>query len=117
MGSFLFSGPSPVLIPGVSTAFNTFTAVKSIADGESAAAFRVIPAGTLNPGTEVSIEAWGVMSNTATPTVILGLYLGNTGDPVVAGTGGGTLAVSTAKTTTTAMTNWEWHALWTGRVT
>jgi hypothetical protein len=49
-----------------------------------------------------------VASNTATPTLQLGVYYGAAAAV--------DLAVSAAKTTTTAMSNWEWHLWYTGRV-
>lgn len=108
MPSNLWSAPAGPLLPGTSIAQNTFTAAKDLPVGESATAFPIIYGGQLQPGSRVDIEAWGVASNTATPTLILGIYYG-----LVAGVA---LAVSTAKTTTTAMTNWEWHLYYTGRV-
>jgi hypothetical protein len=65
--------------------------------------------GQLQPGSYVTLEAWGVASNTGTPTLKLGVYYGAAGAV--------DLALSTAKTTTTAMSNWEWHLWYTGRVT
>lgn len=99
------AGPRAV---GTSIAQNTFTAAKDLPVGENATNFPIIQGGTLQPGSHITIEAWGVASNTGTPTLILGVYWG-----LVAGTA---LAVSTAKTTTTAMSNWEWHLWYTGRI-
>jgi hypothetical protein len=108
MAANLWTAPTQQLLAGTSVAQNTFTAAKDLPVGENTSVFPMIYGGTLNPGSRIRIEAWGVASNTATPTLILGVYYG-----LVAGTA---LAVSTAKTTTTAMTNWEWHLQWTGRV-
>lgn len=101
--------PGGTLFPGTSVAQNNFTTAQNLAVGESgsststiAGGIHYIPGETLNPGSRIRVEAWGVASNTGTPTLILGLYWGG-----VAGTA---LLVSTAKTTTTAMSNWEWHA-------
>jgi hypothetical protein len=109
MPSNLWTAPAPPLLPGTSVAQNTFTSAKDIPEGESTAGgFSIIYGGQLQAGTYIDIEAFGVASNTATPTLILGVYYG-----LVAGTA---LAVSAAKTTTTAMSNWEWHLWYTGRV-
>lgn len=109
MPNNLWTAPALQLLPGTSIAQNTFTAARDIPVGETATAFPIIPAGSLVPGSTIRIEAWGVASNTGTPTLIMGLYFG-----LVAGVA---LAVSTAKTTTTAMANWEWHMWYTGRIT
>jgi hypothetical protein len=104
----LWTAPSAPLAPGTSIAQNTFTAAKDLPVGEFATNFPIIYGGTLSPGSHIQIEAWGVASNTGTPTLALGIYWG-----LVAGTA---IAVSTAKTTTTAMTNWEWHLWYTSRI-
>lgn len=104
----LWTAPAQNLMPGTSVAQNTFTAAKDIPVGENTTIFPMVYGNQLQPGSTIRVEAWGVASNTATPTLILGLYWG-----LVAGTA---LVVSTAKTTTTAMTNWEWHAWYTGRI-
>lgn len=110
MANTLWTAPTQQLFPGTSVAQNTFTAAQNLAVGESgsststvAGGVPYIPGKSLQPGANICIEAWGVASNTGTPTLILGVYWGG-----VAGTA---LVVSTAKTTTTAMANWEWH-LW-----
>lgn len=109
MPANLWTAPSGPLQSGTSIAQNTFTAAKDLPVGEFATSFPIIYGGQLQAGSHIQVEAWGVASNTGTPTLILGLYYG-----LVAGTA---LAVSTAKTTTTAMSNWEWHLWYTGRVT
>lgn len=68
----------------------------------------VLSASELQVGSMVHLEAWGVASNTGTPTLLLGFYYGG-----VAGTA---LAASSAITTTTAMTNWYWRIEYDGVV-
>lgn len=109
MPTTMWNAPMGPPKAGASVAQNTFTAARDIPVGEDTTSLYVVPGNTLNAGSQISVEAWGVMSNTATPTIILGIYWGG-----VAGTA---LAISTAKTTTTAMTNWEWHINWIGRCT
>ena len=60
----------------------------------------VIPANYLFVGQRLRLKAYGIFSNTGTPTIILGGYLGG-----VAGT---LLAATAATTTTTGATNWPW---------
>lgn len=109
MASNRWTAPVQQSFGGVSVAQTTFTSAKDLPVGDQTTVFPMIYGGTLTDGTTIRVEAWGVASNTGTPTLILGLYYG-----LVAGTA---LVVSTAKTTTTAMSNWEWHAYYTGRVT
>lgn len=108
MAGNLWTAPVQTLFDGTSIAQNTFTAAKDIPVGDAATAFPTIFGGQLNQGSLINVQGWGVMSNTATPTVILGLYWG--------GVAGVALAISTAKTTTTAMANWEFEFKWHGRV-
>lgn len=68
----------------------------------------VLAASELQVGSVIELEAFGVASNTGTPTLLLGFYYGG-----VAGTA---LAATSAVTTTTAMTNWAWRLKWTGTV-
>jgi hypothetical protein len=63
----------------------------------SAAPQIVLPAGQLELGTEIEIDAFGTFSTTGTPTLLLGFYYG--------GVAGVALAATTAITTGTA-TNW-----------
>lgn len=102
-----WSSPAGPMKAGASVAQNTFTSAKDLPVGEDVTQFYTIPGNTLQAGSQLLVEAWGVASNTSTPTLILGVYWGG-----VAGTA---LAVSTAKTTTTAMSNWEWHLWLTAR--
>jgi hypothetical protein len=59
-----------------------------------------IPANYLYAGQRLRLKAYGLFSNTSTPTLLLGGYLGG-----VAGT---LLAATAATTTTTGATNWAW---------
>lgn len=68
----------------------------------------VIPANLLEVGSLLRMSAWGTFSNTATPTLLLGFYYG-----AVAGTA---LAATSAITTTTGATNWQWRIEYEGRV-
>lgn len=68
----------------------------------------VLPANLLEPGSLLRLNAWGTFSNTATPTLVLGFYYG-----AVAGTA---LAATSAITTTTGATNWQWRIFYEGRV-
>lgn len=68
----------------------------------------VVPADTLQPGMRVEIEAYGVFSNTGTPTLLLGFYYG-----AVAGTA---LAATSAITTTTGATNWPFYLRYIGHI-
>lgn len=59
-------------------------------------------------GTEFELYAEGHFSNTGTPTLLLGFYLG--------GVAGVALAASAAITTVTAATSWPWQLRWRGTV-
>lgn len=59
-----------------------------------------LPAGFLQPGSLLRLTAWGVFSNTSTPTLLLGAYYG--------GVAGVALCATGATTTTTAASNWLW---------
>lgn len=61
----------------------------------------VLPANFLQVGTAIRLFASGVFSNTGTPTLLLGFYIG--------GVAGAALAASGAITTITAATNWSWR--------
>ena len=77
-------------------AYNTSIALTDV----SPAPQIVIPGGTFQPGQIYRVAASGTFSNTLTPTLLLGVYIGG-----VAGAGfsGGAI------TTITAATNWQWH--------
>jgi hypothetical protein len=61
----------------------------------------VLPANFLQAGSAMRFTAFGTFSNTATPTLLLGIYYG--------GVAGIALAVTGATTTTTGATNWPWR--------
>lgn len=106
-----FNGPVGPLQVGTAVAKNTFTTLAALnPPGETISSAYQIPGGStgLQPGQYITVDAWGVASNTGTPTLILGLYYGAPGAV--------DLAVSTAKTTTTAMAGWEWTLSYTGRI-
>lgn len=67
-----------------------------------------IPANLLEVGSLLRICAVGKFSNTSTPTLLLGFYYG-----AVAGTA---LAATSAITTTTGATNWQFRLEYEGRV-
>lgn len=69
---------------------------------------KVIPANFLLPGMRIKIRAACTYSNTATPTLLVGVYHGG-----VAGTA---LAATSAVTTTTAATNWPLTLWYEGTV-
>jgi len=114
MPNNLWSAPQGPLMPGTSPASTTFTSAQGLPVGVTVSNPPVIYGGTLQVGTIVQVEAWGVASNTGTPTLALGLYYGGV---VGAAVGGVTLKVSAAKTTTTAMSNWPWWVWYMGRIT
>jgi hypothetical protein len=62
----------------------------------------VLPANYLQIGQRYRLRAAGVFSNTATPTLLLGFYVG--------GIAGAAIGASGAITTITAATNWSWIA-------
>lgn len=109
MASNIWTSPANPLLDGTSVAQNTFTAARDIPCGDATTQYPIMYGGTFLQGTTIRLSAWGVASNTGTPTLILGVYYG-----LVAGTA---LAISTAKTTTTAMANWQWRVDYMGRIT
>ena len=113
MATQLWTGPAGPLQPGTSVAQTTFTAARGLPVGQAGDSVPMINPSQIQPGSHIQVEAWGVASNTGTPTLILGLYWGGV---VSAAVGGVAIAVSTAKTTTTAMSAWEWHLWYTGRI-
>jgi len=68
----------------------------------------VIPAGALQVGSTIAVEAFGFFSNTATPTLLLGVYYG--------GVAGVALAATSAITTTTGATSWPFRLRYKGIV-
>lgn len=67
-----------------------------------------LPANILEAGSEIEIYAEGQFSNTGTPTLLLGFYLG--------GVAGVAFAASTAVTTITGATAWAWQMRYRGTV-
>jgi hypothetical protein len=61
---------------------------------------KLVPGNYLLKGMKLRLRAAGTFSNTGTPTLLLGFYVGG-----VAGTA---LAATSAITTTTGATNWPW---------
>jgi hypothetical protein len=84
--------------------FGTFTTFQNISPTPEI----ILPANTLEPGSELWLEADGEYTTTATVTFGFGFLYGATG-PV-------TLAVGTALASGAAATSWPWHAEWKGRV-
>ena len=68
----------------------------------------VVPANYLQVGSILKVSAAGVFSNTATPTLILGVYWGGVAGVAFAATG--------AITTITGATNWPFLVEWEGVV-
>jgi hypothetical protein len=66
------------------------------------------PANFLQPGMVIRVKAAGFFSNTSTPTLLLGVYYGG-----VAGTA---LAATSAITTTTGATSWQFTLEYVGRI-
>ncbi len=83
--------------PAAGAAYNTSVALTDV----SPAPQLVLPANFLQAGSALRFTAFGVFSNTATPTLLLGIYYG--------GVAGVALAASGATTTTTGATNWPWR--------
>lgn len=86
------------------TAYNTSTTITDV----SAAPNHVLAANQLAIGTQITLDTFGTFSNTATPTLLLGFYYGG-----VAGTA---LAATSAITTTTGATNWQFSMYYRGIV-
>lgn len=98
----------------VGATFGTFTTKQDI----SQVPVPVIPGGKLRPGSRIKIEAEGEFSTTATPTLVLGFYVG---DAIGASTGApATIAATlgeTAAITLGTATAWPWRLEWRGLVT
>lgn len=82
---------------GAGTAYNTSTSATDVSPGNPQ--YLTVP--PLYVGQKFHLVAYGIFSNTATPTLNLGFYWGG-----VAGTA---LLTSGAITTTTAATAWPWQ--------
>lgn len=89
------------------TALASSTTLTDITPGTATTGV-VIPANTLEIGSEINISAFGFFSNTSTPTLLLGAYYG--------GVAGAALAASGAITTITGATSWSWQLEYRGRV-
>lgn len=91
-------------VPGAGTALANSTTLTDVTPAPQL----VIPANYLQVGSAIRVTAFGTFSNTATPTLLLGVYFGG-----VAGTA---LAATGAITTTTGATNWPFRLEYTGIV-
>ncbi len=94
----------PPFYQAAGTAYNTSTTITDVNPVPN----KVIPANYLEPGHMIECHAYGTFSNTSTPTLLLGFYYG-----AVAGTA---LAATSAITTTTGATNWQWVLHYEGEV-
>lgn len=99
--------PVPPFHNADGTALATSVTLTDISPGTSTTGV-VLPANTLEVGSEVNLYAYGFFSNTATPTLLLGFYYG--------AVAGAALAASGAITTVTAATAWPWMMEYRGRV-
>jgi hypothetical protein len=104
MARTLYVAPVPPLNAVAGTAYNTSTTLTDVSPAPQV----TLPANLLDVGQILRLRAFGTFSNTATPTLLLGFYYGG-----VAGTA---LAATSAVTTTTGATNWQWSMEYEGRV-
>lgn len=95
-------------VPPLHTVDGTALANSTTLTDISPAPAIVLPANTLEAGSEIEIRAMGQFSTTGTPTLLLGLYYG-----AVAGVA---LATSGAVTTGTGAAAWPWMLEWRGVV-
>lgn len=86
------------------SAYNTSTTLTDV----SAAPQATIPANLLQIGSTIRVTAEGTFSNTATPTLLLGVYYG--------GVAGIALAATGAITTITSAVSWRWRLEYSGIV-
>jgi len=99
---------SPVL-------YNQATVGAAYASSAAAADVSTNPQFVMPPNTVTTVGqmlhfvAGGVWSNTATPTLILGIYKNTQTTSGATGVGGTALAATTTTTTTTAASNWIWQ--------
>lgn len=103
MADVYYTSPVPPFHTAVGAFFNTFTTFQDISPTPRPAIY----GNALRAGSKLEVEAWGVFSNTATPTLALGFYFG---------TAAVVLAQSAAITTTTGATLWQWHLKYCGVV-
>lgn len=89
-------------------AYNTSVALTDVSPGAATAGALIIPANFLSIGSTIRVTASGTFSNTATPTLLLGVYYG-----AVAGV---KLAATGATTTIVSAVNWPWRVEYTGVV-
>jgi hypothetical protein len=104
MARTLYVAPVP---PLNATAGAAYVSSSTLAD-VSPTPQLVLPANLLDVGQVIRLRAFGTFSNTATPTLLLGFYYGG-----VAGTA---LAATSAITTTTGATNWQFSMEYEGRI-
>lgn len=104
MARTLYVAPVPPLNIAAGSAYNTSTTLTDV----SPAPQIVLPANLLDNGQVLRLKAFGVLSTTLTPTILLGFYYGG-----VAGTA---LAASAAITTASGVTNVPWEIEYEGRV-
>lgn len=95
-------------VPPLHTADGTALANSTTLTDISPAPAIVLPANSLEAGSEIEIRAMGQFSTTGTPTLLLGLYYG--------GVAGVALATSGAVTTGSAAAAWPWLLEWRGVV-
>ena len=89
--------------------YNTSTTLTDISPGATANPI-LLPAGSLDIGTIIRVNAHGSYATSATtPTLLLGVYYGG-----VAGTALATCGTPTVANTATA--NWRWQLYWEGVV-
>ena len=106
--SSLLNSPNPAAGPALASS----ATLSDISPGSAAPAQAgqnaiVLPANFLYVGQVLRLTAYGVFSNTGTPTLLLGFYYGTTSTA---------LAATGATTTTTGATNWPWRAEMTATV-
>jgi hypothetical protein len=104
MARTLYVAPVPPLNVTAGAAYANLNTITDV----SPAPQIVLPANLLDVGQVLRMKAFGVLSTTVTPTIILGFYYG-----AVAGTA---LAASAAITTGSGVTNVPWEIEYEGRV-
>jgi hypothetical protein len=104
MADNYYVNPVPPFHPAVGASFGTFTAFQDV----SPVPKPFIYGGSLRPGSEIEVEAWGEFSTTGTPTMSLGFFWGAVG--VV-------LAQSNLAATGSGAAAWQWHLKYCGRIT
>jgi len=97
-------GPFPTAI---GAAFGTFTARQDV----SPQPLPIVQGYKLRPGSKIFIKAQGVFSTTATPTLVLGFYIGTAAGAITT-----PIAESAAITTGSGAAAWSWRMEWMGTV-